>query len=107
MNCIFRQILVKGVINYEKSILAILATVSIGATGLEAGNAHAAENTNQNYNSTATQTSSSHSSNASSESTSEVYQEFIKLEVQKHFGKKSYFLNQAETQMHLMDNIMD
>lgn len=78
MNCIFRQILVKGVINYEKSILAILATVSIGATGLEAGNAHAAENTNQNYNSTATQTSSSHSSNASSESTSEVYQEFIK-----------------------------
>ena len=62
----------------KKSILAILATVSIGATGLEAGNAHAAENTNQNYNSTATQTSSSHSSNASSESTSEVYQEFIK-----------------------------
>ncbi|EGS40817.1 hypothetical protein SEVCU116_1974, partial [Staphylococcus capitis VCU116] len=35
----------------KKSILAILATVSIGATGLEAGNAHAAENTNQNYNS--------------------------------------------------------
>ena len=34
----------------KKSILAILATVSIGATGLEAGNAHAAENTNQNYN---------------------------------------------------------
>lgn len=62
----------------KKSILAILATVSIGATGLEAGNAHAAENTNQNYNSTATQTSSNHSSNASSESTSEVYQEFIK-----------------------------
>lgn len=62
----------------KKSILAILATVSIGATGLEAGNAHTAENTNQNYNSTATQTSSSHSSNASSESTSEVYQEFIK-----------------------------
>ncbi|MCM3498905.1 transglycosylase [Staphylococcus capitis] len=62
----------------KKSILAILATVSIGATGLEAGNTHAAENTNQNYNSTATQTSSSHSSNASSESTSEVYQEFIK-----------------------------
>ena len=62
----------------KKSILAILATLSIGATDLEAGNAHAAENTNQNYNSTATQTSSSHSSNASSESTSEVYQEFIK-----------------------------
>lgn len=36
----------------KKSILAILATVSIGATGLEAGNAHAAENPGQNHCST-------------------------------------------------------
>lgn len=66
----------------KKSILAILATVSIGAAGLEAGHAHAAENTSQNHSSTTTQTSSSQISNASSssnsESTSEVYQEFIK-----------------------------
>ena len=51
----------------KKSILAIIATISIGATGMEAHQAHAAEN-NQ---------SSQQSYSESNESTSSVYQEFI------------------------------
>ena len=60
-------------------------------------------------NSSSSNTSSDDSSSnesSSSESTSSVYKQFIAVAEQKNYGRKLSYLNQVETLMRLMDNIM-
>lgn len=146
----------------KKSIFALMTMVSLGAAGLESGQAHASEMThgqqnqscqynqhtqlqhnqpshqsqhtnvasasttqanttnvttntsssNTRYltdNSSSSNTSSDDSSSnesSSSESTSSVYKQFIAVAEQKNYGRKLSYLNQVETLMRLMDNIM-
>ncbi|MCE5090196.1 transglycosylase [Staphylococcus devriesei] len=60
----------------KKSIFALMTMVSLGAAGLESGQAHASEATPNQYNQQSSVTTTN-TNNTSNDSTSSVYQRFI------------------------------
>ena len=95
-----------------------MTMLSLGAAGLESGQAHAEEVSTSpsqqhqyQYHQSHTSNLNISSSNATTSSTSSrtqsVYQRFLAAGAQKKCGRKLYFLNPAVTLMHQMVNTMD
>lgn len=94
----------------RKSILAFIATVSIGAASAETytHTAHANDLTNEQQKSTPPTTQSIQTTTSSPESDNDVdavYDRFMEVGL-KNFGKKLCYLNQEAIRMLKMENIL-